>query len=102
MHLNTQRACKSPVYGIVIRYIAHEQSVHVVLQVIAPDNAETKTFVFPATVNAGTTLFDLGLTGTDWILGAKAHPVAWKLELLASDGHPVATEKSFLWEKPAK
>ncbi len=72
------------------------------LQVIAPNDPQPKTFVFPATVGTGTTLFNLGLTGGDWASGEKSNPVAWKLELLASDGHAVAAEKSFLWEKPAK
>jgi hypothetical protein len=72
------------------------------LQIIRPDAPEAKTFEFPASAPAGTTAFEVGLTGADWPGGKKAHPVAWKLALLAADGHELAVEKSFLWEKPAK
>jgi hypothetical protein len=71
------------------------------LQVIAPDNPVAKTFVFPASLAAGTTIFHLGLTGADW-LDPKAQPVAWKFELIRADGQVIATAKSFLWEKPAR
>ncbi|HWA86868.1 MAG TPA: hypothetical protein VG710_11640 [Opitutus sp.] len=70
------------------------------LQLVAPTSPETKTYTFPADVPARTAVFMLGLTGPDWP-NRKAHPVAWKLDLLARDGHVVATEHSFLWEKPA-
>ena len=72
------------------------------LEVIRPDAPDPKVFAFPAEAHAGGTVFLLGLTGTDWPGGEKAHPVAWKLTLLAADGHPLAEQKSFLWEKPAK
>ena len=71
------------------------------LAVITPTSADTKTYSFPATLGAGQTVFELGLTGGDWP-DAKLRPVAWKLELLASDGAVLATAKSFLWEKPAR
>jgi hypothetical protein len=72
------------------------------LQVITPNNPQPKTFVFPAAVGGGTNLFNLGLTGADWSQPKQAHPVAWRLDLLAGDGSTVATAQSFLWEKPAK
>lgn len=72
-----------------------------VLQIITPADPLAKTFTFPAQLARGTTVFNLGLTGEDWP-GEEAAPVAWKLELLASDGRALATKKSFLWEKPAK
>lgn len=71
------------------------------LAIIAPDSAEPKLFEFPAAVPVGETVFQLGLTKSDWA-GPKVHPVAWKLELVAADGRILAVEKSFLWEKPAK
>ena len=70
------------------------------LQVIAPASPETKTYLFPADVPAHSTVVMLGLTGPDWP-HRKTHPVAWKLDLLSSDGKVVATQHSFLWEKPA-
>jgi len=72
-----------------------------VLHLIAPDSAEPKLFSFPADVPAGAAVFQLGLTGADWP-GPKVHPVAWKLELTADDGRVLVTQKSFLWEIPAK
>jgi hypothetical protein len=73
-----------------------------VLQIIRPDAPEPKTFSFPAAVRAGGAVFELGLTGADWPGGKAAHPVAWKLALLAADGRELAAQKSFLWEKPAR
>ncbi len=72
------------------------------LAVIRPDAPEPKLFSFPATTPAGDTVFDLGLTGSDWPGGKKANPVAWKLTLRAADGRVLAEHKSFLWEKPSK
>ena len=72
------------------------------LHVIRPDSPEPKVFAFPAAAPSGANVFDLGLTGPDWPGGKTAHPVAWKLALLAADGRVLAEHKSFLWEKPAK
>jgi hypothetical protein len=69
------------------------------IEIILPSAAKTKVFTFPADLKTGSTVLNLGLTGADWP-DAKANPVAWKLELLAADGHVLATEKSYLWEKP--
>lgn len=73
-----------------------------VVDVIRPDSPDAKTFSFPAAMPAGETVFQLGLTGADWPGGEKAQPVAWRLALVAADGRPLAEQKSFLWEKPAK
>ena len=72
-----------------------------VLSLIGPERPETRVYTFPVAVPACETVYQLGLTGADW-LGPKIHPVAWKLELVTADDKPVATEHSFLWEKPAK
>lgn len=73
------------------------------LHVIAPARPEIQTFEFPARISAtGETVFQLGLTGSDWAGGKSAQPVAWKLELRDTDGAVLAERKSFLWEKPAK
>jgi hypothetical protein len=71
-----------------------------VLKVITPDSPFAKEFKFPVGVPKGQTVYDLGLTGTDWP-GRHAHPVAWRLDLLASDGTALVTQKSFLWDKPS-
>ena len=71
------------------------------LHLIAPDSPEPKLYTFPADLAAGSTVFQIGLTSTDWP-GPKVHPVAWMLELVTADGRVLAAQKSFLWEKPAK
>jgi hypothetical protein len=71
------------------------------LQVITPAAPEPKTFTFAAAVPAGSALYELGLTGADWP-DAKARPAAWRLRLLAADGHTLIGEQSFLWELPGK
>ena len=58
---------------------------------------EARSVVLPA----GETVFNVGLTGTDWV-GPKVHPVAWKIEIVATDGRLLGVQKSFLWEKPDK
>jgi hypothetical protein len=70
------------------------------LQIVTPASADIKTYTFPVTLPAKQTVFELGLTGTDWA-GEDVHPVAWKLDLLAADGQVLASEQNFLWEKPA-
>lgn len=71
------------------------------LQLAGQGNAGMRTTVFPAELGAGTGVFQLGLTGPDW-QDAKAQPVAWRvLVIAADDGRVLASEKSYLWEKPA-
>ncbi len=71
------------------------------LQLVAPDSPDIKTYTFPVELSTGQTVFQLGLTGPAWP-NQDVHPVAWKLELLAADGHALASSSSFLWEKPAE
>jgi len=72
------------------------------LSVIRPDALRATVFTFPATLRPRESVYQLGLTGTDWPSGRKVHPVAWKLAVLAADGRVLAEQKSFLWEKPEK
>lgn len=69
------------------------------VRVIRPDSTETKVFTFPAGIPAGSQLFELGLTGGDWV-AARTMPVAWEVELRSPDGRLLAQRSSFLWEKP--
>ena len=72
------------------------------LSVIRPDTPEPKTHRFDASIPAKETVFQLGLTGSGWPDGDKAHPVAWKLALVGPNGRVLAEKKSFLWEKPPR
>lgn len=71
------------------------------LQVILPGSDRARTFAFPADAARGGTVFNLGLTGPDWP-ASDVHPVAWKLDVLATDGATVlATKQSYLWADSA-
>ncbi len=70
-----------------------------VLKVITPDSPFPREFTFPANLPKGQTVYELGLTGTDWS-GRHAHPVAWRLELFAGDGKTLVAKDSFLWGTP--
>jgi hypothetical protein len=70
-----------------------------VLDVITPDSPHPKTFIFPTRLPKGQTVYDVGLTGTDWH-GKREHPVAYRMRLEAGDGTSLVDYKSFLWEKP--
>ena len=73
-----------------------------VLEVIRPDDPETKLFRIPVPAKRprGKEVF-LGLTGEDWP-DEEARPVAWRLRLLDAGGGTLAERKSFLWERPPK
>lgn len=72
------------------------------LEIIRPDSPDPKTFTFPASIPPKGGVVELGLTDGDWPGGREAHPVAWKITLQDNSGRAVASEQSFLWEKPAK
>lgn len=75
------------------------RKINAQLQVITEANAAPRDFHFSPELGAKDTVFHLGLTGPDWP-DATTNPVAWKLELTDADGKVLATEKSYLWEKP--
>jgi hypothetical protein len=70
------------------------------LQLIEQGTPTPRPTTFAGELRAGTSVFQLGLTGPDW-QDAKSQPVAWHLQVLGDDGRVLVTEKSFLWEKPA-
>lgn len=71
------------------------------LKVVTSSSAQAVSYQFPVELKAGDTVFNIGLTGADWP-DAELHPVAWKLDFLDPDGKVLATEASYLWEKPAE
>jgi len=68
------------------------------IAVVLPNSHEPRIFNFDTPLPAGQKVFNLGITGSDWPSDAEA--VAWKLELLDAQGKVIATEQSYLWEKP--
>jgi hypothetical protein len=98
----SQPAVREGYYFLVrLRATAAISGTRLRLDLIRPDAPAARTYEFPAPLGPKETVFQVGLTGTDWPGGAEAHPVAWKLTLLSATGHPLAEHKSFLWEKPA-
>ena len=101
--LRTQRDARGGYYFLVrVKSASVLSGAKFELSVIRPDNPEPKTHTFTSAIPAKETVFQLGLTGSDWPGGEIANPVAWKLALVAADGRVLAERKSFLWEKPAK
>ena len=101
--LRTQASAREGFYFMVrVKAAAALANARYEVSVIRPDAPDTKVFTFPANVPAKETVYQLGITGTDWPEGKDAHPVAWKLSLLSGDGRVLAERKSYLWEKPAK
>ncbi len=102
--VRTKPEARAGYYFLVrVKHSTALQSGKFNLHVIHPASPDTRTFSFPiATDPKSESVFQLGITGTDWPDGQKAQPVAWKLDLLGADGRVLATQKSFLWEKPAK
>ncbi|HEY4301733.1 MAG TPA: hypothetical protein VGM73_12730 [Candidatus Didemnitutus sp.] len=70
------------------------------VRIISPDSGVARSFTFSPTLPVGRSLFDLGLTGPDWP-GKNTHAVAWRLDIVDNAGNVLASEKSYLWEKPA-
>jgi len=99
--LRSQPAVRAGYY-LLIRAKANDAlpGAKFVLQIITPTAPEPKTYTFPAALTAKETVFDLGLTGTDWP-DRKIHAVAWHLAIMSADGRELASRQSFLWAKPA-
>lgn len=70
------------------------------LELIEPGTGASRTVVLPAELGAGSPVYQLGLTGLEW-QDSKVQPVAWRLRVLGENDQVLATEKSYLWEKPA-
>lgn len=70
-----------------------------IVRIISPESENTREYTFQADVPKGSRLFVLGLTGKDWG-GPRVEPVAWSMELHASDGRLLTRQVSYLWEKP--
>lgn len=87
-------------YLLRVRNPGAARAVKVSIEIITSAEARPVTHVFPAQLKAGDTVLQLGLTGADWS-DPKANPVAWKLDVTDADGRVLATEMSYLWEKPA-
>ena len=71
------------------------------VELILPNTIPARIHTFSAELKSGKNVVNLGLTGADWP-SVETNPVAWKINLLGPAGEVLATEKSYLWEKPAQ
>ncbi len=79
---------------------AAPQEVAVTLDIARAGHAGAQTYSFHAALGAGDTVLNVGLTGADWT-DPKADPLAWRVSIRSADGRTLATDRSYLWEKPA-
>lgn len=70
------------------------------LRYLIPGSPKMRVREFPVTAHIRRTVFELGLTGDDW-LDPKALPTAWQLSLIGSQGEVLVGEQSFLWSDRA-
>ncbi|MBA4137286.1 MAG: hypothetical protein C0518_08225 [Opitutus sp.] len=100
--IRTQPAERSGYYFLVrLENSGPAQPAKFVFHVVLPASPRPRTFKFPAQLPAGKTVFNFGLTGTDWPdPGTSA--MAWKLDVLDDAGATLVTEQSYLWEKPGQ
>lgn len=70
------------------------------LELVEPGSGASRTVALPAELGTGSTVYQLGLTGPEW-QDAKVQPMAWHLRVLGESDQVLASEKSYLWEKPA-
>jgi len=78
---------------------------HFELQVIRPDSPHAVTYRFPSTIETGSHVYLLGLTGSDWPdfndkPAEDVHPVSWQLRILDSQARELLHSESYLWAKP--
>lgn len=99
--LRTDPNQRSGYYFLVrVKNPGSPRAVRFQIEYVEHGTGETRTASFPAELGAGSKVFQLGLTGPEW-QDPKVQPMAWHLRVLAEDGQVLATEKSYLWEKPA-
>ena len=68
-------------------------------RVIMPGKMKPVSYKFPASVKGGSSVYQIGLTGSDWP-DRKVKPVAWRISLLDSSGKEIVAKESFLWSPP--
>lgn len=78
---------------------AHPQA-EVRLEVILPGSVTPVVHTFTTALKAGSTVLQVGVTGTDWD-DSSQRPVAWRLAIRdPSSSTPLAETESFLWATP--
>lgn len=70
-----------------------------VFRVISSASTTPREFAFATQIPPGSSVFNLGLTGPHWP-GKETNAIAWKLEIVDAKGDILATDQSYLWEKP--
>lgn len=100
--MRTQPDARAGYYFLVrLKGMTATGSARFRLAIIPPAPAPARTHEFACQLDPRTPVYNLGLTGSDWP-DAKAHPVAWRLEVVTEDGARVlASQQSFLWQNNA-
>ncbi|HEX7630900.1 MAG TPA: hypothetical protein VF388_02100 [Lacunisphaera sp.] len=99
--LRTHPAQRTGYYFLVrLKNPGAARPVHFQLELIAPGTGASRTVDFPAELGTDSPVYQLGLTGPEW-QDPKVQPTAWRLRVLGENDQVLATEKSYLWEKPA-
>jgi hypothetical protein len=99
--LRTQPTQRTGYYFLVrLKNPGAARPVRFQLEFVESGTGSSRTLFFPAELAGGTSVFQLGLTGPEW-QSPKMQPMAWHLRVLAADGQVLASEESYLWEKPA-
>lgn len=70
----------------------------VALEILRSGTVDVQTHTFTTDLASGRHPFHLGLTGSDWTDPAE-RPIAWRITLTASDGTPLNSTQSFLWDQ---
>lgn len=96
--LRTQPKVRDGMYFLVRLAHAAQMEASFELSLIMPGSPDPVHFRFPASLRDGSSVFQLGLTGSDWP-DSKQHAVAWRVALKGVDGGELATAQSFLWAK---
>jgi hypothetical protein len=99
--LRTDATQRAGYYFLIRTHQDTATSAKVRLTYFIPGEAEPKVVTFPVELPGRTSAINLGLTGASWA-DPKASAVAWKVDLLGPDESVLATEKSYLWDQPAR
>lgn len=95
----SQPAERGGYYWLIRLRTPQAQEAEVQIEVVRPGRTEPERHRLAAPLPAGRPVLLVGLTGADWP-DAEERPLAWRIQILDSQGRPLAGEQSFLWSRP--
>lgn len=101
MLMRTQPGSRDGMYFLVRIAGAAAGEARFEVDIIMPGSPDPVRFQFPASLPPARrgSVFQLGLTGSDWP-DAKVHPIAWRVVLHGAGDSELAAAQSFLWSAP--